>query len=369
MNVVKNSPQKLAQTAKTFRADGNKPCCDTSTAAQKPAAMEQARIPASMAVQIQSRAMNSAAENMVAACLKNVLSQMIETHCVQKGDTLYGIAAQHGLPISEIIRANPQLANPHQLLPGQRISLVKGIQTASKDTTQKDSQAVERPVGQHTGSEVNKVESKAIAPEQSSGLLTADQLRQISPRLSAKQSQEIVPHLNRAMAEANINTPGRKAAFIAQLAHESGSFKYNEEIASGRAYEGRRDLGNTQPGDGMRYKGRGYIQLTGRANYREAGKALGLDLENNPGLASRPENAARVAAWYWNKHNLNSYADRGDFDAITRKINGGYNGKADRDQYYAKAKSVFFNSIRAGSPQNINEELESSIMDGMMRVA
>ena len=93
------------------------------------------------------------------------------------------------------------------------------------------------------------------------------------------------------------------AAFLSQVAHESGSFHHVREIwgptKTQRGYEGRSDLGNTQPGDGKRYLGRGYIQITGRANYRRYGKKLGIDLENNPELAERPDIAARVAVEYW----------------------------------------------------------------------
>jgi predicted chitinase len=192
-------------------------------------------------------------------------------------------------------------------------------------------------------------QSRATAPvdtknwKPGAGDVTPAQLQRIVPSLTSSKAAEVAPHLNRAMKEANISTPERKAAFIAQLAHESGGFKYNQEIASGAAYEGRRDLGNTQPGDGKRFKGRGYIQLTGRANYAAAGKALGLDLVNNPELAAKPENASRVAAWYWNSRGLNKLADQGNFDGITKRINGGYNGKADRDAYHARA-------LRAGLP-------------------
>ena len=169
------------------------------------------------------------------------------------------------------------------------------------------------------------------------GDVTPDQLQKIVPGLSAQRAAEVAPHLNRAMAEAGIDNPQRKAAFVAQLAHESGGFKYMEEIASGKAYEGRRDLGNTQPGDGERFKGRGFIQVTGRANYAAASKALGEDFVKHPERAGTLENAARVAAWYWNSRGLNDKADRGDFDGITKSINGGYNGKADRDRYYSRA--------------------------------
>lgn len=128
----------------------------------------------------------------------------------------------------------------------------------------------------------------------------------------------------------------RLAHFLAQLSHESGGFRYMEEIASGAAYEGREDLGNTQPGDGKRYKGRGPIQLTGRANYRRYGRRLGIDLERNPELAAIPSIGLRTALEYWNVNNLNELADRDDIRGITRKINGGFNGLSDRQAYLNK---------------------------------
>ncbi|MDO8689283.1 MAG: glycoside hydrolase family 19 protein [Dehalococcoidia bacterium] len=180
--------------------------------------------------------------------------------------------------------------------------------------------------------------------------MEASKLRLIMPNLKLVRAAEILPFLLKAMAEAEINTPLRAAAFFAQLAHESGEFRYMEEIADGSAYEGRRDLHGRgpqvagepvmQPGDGRRYKGRGPIQLTGRKNYRAAGKALNLDLEGNPEQASNLSVGFRTAAWFWKSHGLNAAADAGDFDRTTRVINGGYNGKADRDRYYARAKNV-----------------------------
>jgi putative chitinase len=142
------------------------------------------------------------------------------------------------------------------------------------------------------------------------------------------------------MNEAGITTPKRQAAFLAQVAHESGELRFFEEIASGAAYEGRRDLGNVRPGDGRRFKGRGPIQLTGRANYRAAGRALGIELENNPTRAADPDVGFRVAAWYWRTRGLNTLADQGDFRQITKRINGGFNGLADRQRYWARAKAV-----------------------------
>lgn len=171
--------------------------------------------------------------------------------------------------------------------------------------------------------------------------VSADQLRETMPGLSSKKADEYLPDLNKAMNEFGITTPERKAAFLAQLGHESLDLRYFEEIASGEAYEGRADLGNTQPGDGVRYKGRGPIQLTGRANYRAAGKALGLDLEGHPELASTPEVGFRIAGWFWQKNGLNDFADKGDFASITRRINGGNNGAADRNERYERAKKTF----------------------------
>ncbi|WP_407653899.1 glycoside hydrolase family 19 protein [Archangium lipolyticum] len=172
------------------------------------------------------------------------------------------------------------------------------------------------------------------------GGVSLAQLRKIMPNLSQAKAEQYLPHLNKAMAEAGINTPKRQAAFLAQLAHESGEFRYMEEIASGAAYEGRKDLGNTQPGDGKRFKGRGPIQLTGRANYAAAGKALGIDLVNNPTRAADPDVGFRTAAWFWNTRNLNTYADAGNFREVTRRINGGYNGLASREAYYNRALDV-----------------------------
>jgi len=161
--------------------------------------------------------------------------------------------------------------------------------------------------------------------------------------LSDSKANQYIGALNKAMNAGGINTCPRKAAFLAQLAHESGQLIYWEELASGDAYEGRRDLGNTQPGDGRRYKGRGPIQLTGRSNYRAAGNALGLPLEQNPTSVSTTDIGFKTSIWFWNSRNLNSFADsntQASFDNITRRVNGGYNGKASRDAYWRKGKQV-----------------------------
>lgn len=146
--------------------------------------------------------------------------------------------------------------------------------------------------------------------------------------------------LGQAMHDQSINTRKRATMFIAQVAHESGGFRYREEIASGDAYEGRRDLGNTHPGDGRRFKGRSYIQITGRSNYAEISHALGMDFVSHPERLAEPKYAAAGAAWWWKAHGCNQLADKGDFIAVTRRINGGINGLPDRQAYYRKARLV-----------------------------
>ncbi|MEA3533708.1 peptidoglycan-binding protein [Rhizobium sp. CC-YZS058] len=143
-----------------------------------------------------------------------------------------------------------------------------------------------------------------------------------------------------------INTPARIEPFLAQTAHECDNFATTEEYASGAAYDGRRDLGNTKDGDGRRFKGRAYIQLTGRANYRaftawmRQHKADCPDFEAEPELVAQAPWAAWATVYFWSSRDLNALADRGDFVGITRKINGGTNGLADRRTKLAKAKLV-----------------------------
>jgi len=171
-------------------------------------------------------------------------------------------------------------------------------------------------------------------------MLTDDELRQIMRNCAAAKRADYFPFIQQAMQEFGITSYLRETAFLAQLAHESGELRYMEEIASGAAYEGRKDLGNTQPGDGRRYKGRGPIQLTGRANYTKYGQLLGLDLVNNPTIAATKEVGFRIAGQFWKLNGLNELADQQKFETITRRINGGINGLPDRIKYYERAKKV-----------------------------
>jgi len=190
-------------------------------------------------------------------------------------------------------------------------------------------------------------------------MLTGTQLREIMPRLPAPRLAELLPNLNAAMGEFAINSPARAAAFLAQLAHESGEFRWMEEIwgptSAQRRYEPPSTLaarlGNTQPGDGSRFKGRGPIQLTGRANYQRFGQLLGIDLIAQPQRAASPDVAFRIAALYWANRGLNALADAGDFREITRRINGGFNGLADRMKYFERARTILGEALTKALPR------------------
>jgi putative chitinase len=142
-----------------------------------------------------------------------------------------------------------------------------------------------------------------------------------------------------------ISTTLRVCNFIGQAAHETGGFRLLREIwgptDAQRRYEGRADLGNTQTGDGFKYRGRGVFQITGRANYREIGRAIGCGLESDPGLAETPPIAVETAAYFWQSRGLNELADAGDEDKITRRINGGVNGIGERRALVTRAKGLF----------------------------
>jgi putative chitinase len=137
-----------------------------------------------------------------------------------------------------------------------------------------------------------------------------------------------------------INTRLRIAHFLGQTCEESAGYRTTEEFASGKEYNGRTDLGNTQPGDGPRFKGRGLLQITGRANYDKYGKALGVDLVNNPMLAAQPALSLKIACEYWKDRNINADCDRDDAQAVTRKVNGGLNGLSERIAFTQKAKTA-----------------------------
>ncbi|HEY6252110.1 MAG TPA: glycoside hydrolase family 19 protein [Candidatus Angelobacter sp.] len=175
------------------------------------------------------------------------------------------------------------------------------------------------------------------------GQLDANLLRILMPLSTDAQAARYLAALVAAMTANQINTPLRQAHFLAQLGHESGSLIYSEEIASGQAYEGRADLGNTQPGDGPRFKGRGLIQITGRTNYTAYGTARNRDFitgDNPKLLATDPNLAADCSGWFWATRNLNPLADKDDVLSITKRINGGINGLDDRKGRLQLAKCL-----------------------------
>jgi predicted chitinase len=192
-------------------------------------------------------------------------------------------------------------------------------------------------------------------------MLTLNQLKTIAPLSKANDAFNYIPHFNTYMPLSGIDSVPRKAAFLAQLLHESGSLRFQEEIASGKAYEGRRDLGNIFPGDGMKFKGRGPIQITGRINYTRLSQDLFGDLRllDHPEEVATYDTGTRAACWYWDTRKLNIIADKPDdwrievrknvffdrFEYITYKINGGLNGYVDRLQFYRKALQVLRTAV------------------------
>jgi putative chitinase len=175
--------------------------------------------------------------------------------------------------------------------------------------------------------------------------MTEEQLAKIAPHVSEENIKIYTPLLNKWMPYYSINTKLRQAAFIAQILHESACFQYTKEIASGAAYDTGKlaiKLGNTsaKDGDGEKYKGRGFIMITGMTNYTAVSKGLGVDFVNHPELLEQPNYAVQSACWWWTTHGLNALADKGDFMAITKKINGGYNGYLDRVMYYKRALAI-----------------------------
>lgn len=202
-------------------------------------------------------------------------------------------------------------------------------------------------------------------------MITDAQLRQIMPNLKPVAFAVYLPHLQRAMTEFQINTPLRTAAFVAQLAHESqelGRFEENlnyswqglrsvfskyfltdaeakayerqpERIAN-RVYANRLGNGSESSGDGWKFRGRGPLQITGRSNYKSCGTSLGIDLVSNPARVAAPEIGFRIAGLFWRKNGLNELADQQKFEEITKRINGGLKGIAERRAYYERAKEI-----------------------------
>lgn len=162
--------------------------------------------------------------------------------------------------------------------------------------------------------------------------------------VSLSRAQMLAPHITAATMEFRIADQAELAAFIAQTGHETMGFTRFRELwgptSTQRGYEGRKDLGNTQPGDGKRYMGRGMIQITGRTGYAAASKSLGLDLVAYPEMLEDADLAATSAAWWWLEHGCGALLKAQGFEAVTRRINGGLNGLDDRIERWARAKAA-----------------------------
>lgn len=169
-------------------------------------------------------------------------------------------------------------------------------------------------------------------------MVTIDDLQYIYSIKSVKNIKEYLPIMNQKFEEYKF-TVDQICMFIAQIGHESGRLVYTEELASGVSYEGRKDLGNIYSGDGVRYKGRGLIQITGRSNYQELSNDTGIDYINNPSILKNAPYCVTSAFWYWMKKNLNKYVDGTEkgLKLVTKKINGGYNGYEERKKFYFRA--------------------------------
>ena len=175
-------------------------------------------------------------------------------------------------------------------------------------------------------------------------LVKAAELKRLCPTARADVLDGLARAAGPILAKYEINTSLRLQHFMAQIAHESAGFRYLREVwgptPAQTRYEGRKDLGNTQPGDGFRFRGRGFLQVTGRANYRRIGAAMGLDLEAHPEKLEEPAVALESACIYWRDHRLNALADKDDLRAITLRVNGGLNGYDSRNGYL-KDRSTF----------------------------
>lgn len=204
-------------------------------------------------------------------------------------------------------------------------------------------------------------------------IVNDSQLKEMMPHAKKEDIDFYLDALNRQLNIYKINTPLRQAHFLAQIAHESGAFRYKSEnlnysakalrtvfgkyfksdelaqecarkpeVIANYVYANRMGNKDTNSGDGWKYRGRGLIQLTGQDNYHQCSQFLNKDLINEPDLLTQdPDIAVAAACWYWDKHKLNNYADQDDLKTITKKINGGFNGLEDRNNYLNKAKKIF----------------------------
>lgn len=218
-------------------------------------------------------------------------------------------------------------------------------------------------------------------------MLTADQFKKLFP--NCKDPEGWVEAMEEVFPEYEINTPKRIAAFIAQCGHESGGWRTFSEnlnysakaldaifgkyfVKAGRdaeeyhrqpekianvVYANRMDNGDTESGDGWRFRGRGPIQLTGKANYTAFANDMDVDVIDNPDLVSEDKQVAlKSAIWFWNKNNLNKYADDSDIKTMTKRINGGYIGLEDRIHHWKVALAAMGEMHEEGHDDEVGDD-------------
>jgi len=182
---------------------------------------------------------------------------------------------------------------------------------------------------------------KRFRNQNQKNLITKKQLSYVWDVIEFSINDKIITDLNICLLKFEINTPNRIRHFVSQISHESGAGKWMKELASGDAYEGRRDLGNTQRGDGRKYKGAGFIQLTGRANYSDFSKYM-----NDPKIMDGVDYVAlnypaTSGGFWWYNNNMNALCDKNPtVEEVTKKVNGGYRGLEDRKKYYKRCLDV-----------------------------
>lgn len=242
------------------------------------------------------------------------------------------------------------------------VELVQRLINANKDRFGLDKELVcDGLYGRNTLAAIKAFEKSILGEDKNDGKIKPgdETLANLCSALPQQVDQNFLQFLYLAGAETDIaqltdaivdcmnhyqiNNPLLQAHFLAQIGHESGELRFREEIASGRAYEGRRDLGNTEPGDGPRFKGRGLIQLTGRANYREYARINRFDvpvLEQPEAVAQDPRLCVDVAGWFWDSRKINLLAGQDKLEEVTRRINGGLNGLAHRRKLLLRAKTL-----------------------------
>ncbi len=293
----------------------------------------------------------------------------MKKYTVKSGDTLGTIAKQFYGSASKyltIAEANG-IDNPNIIRVGQELEL-PGIEEETVDAPPADENNSE----ENTTVTLENNDQPTVAAASVAGFFSVETLKEIMPQATDENIEKYLNALNDEMGKFEINTPLRAAHFIAQLAHESASFKYvsenlnysakalravfgkyfpTDELAdeyarqpekiANKVYANRMSNGDEASGDGWKYRGRGLIQLTGKDNYSKLSEALGIDLVAYPDqLATSANLAVGAAGWFWDMRNLNTYADQDDIKAITKRINGGYNGLEDREKYFDRAREV-----------------------------